>query len=78
MVLERKERVCKSNRRISSNTYRFSCDLDVQAALKLFTMDRTSTQLEKDLIKTVKDQEVSRNLPSGKVKFVLPSYLKLK
>jgi hypothetical protein len=52
--------------------------LDVQAALKLFTMDRTSSQLEKDLIKTVKDQEVTRNLPTGKVKFVLPSYLKLK
>ncbi|CAF1380213.1 unnamed protein product [Rotaria sordida] len=51
---------------------------NVQAALKLFAMDRTATQLEKDLIKTVKDQEVSRNLPSGKVKFVLPSYVKLK
>lgn len=52
--------------------------LDVQAALKFFAMDRTATQLEKDLIKTVKDQEVTRNLPSGKVKFVLPSYIKLK
>ncbi|CAF1207062.1 unnamed protein product [Rotaria sp. Silwood1] len=51
---------------------------NVQAALKFFAMDRTATQLEKDLIKTVKDQEVSRNLPSGKVKFVLPSYVKLK
>ncbi|CAF0941684.1 unnamed protein product [Adineta steineri] len=51
---------------------------NVQAALKLFAMDRTASQLEKDLLKTVKDQEVTRNLPSGKVKFVLPSYLKLK
>ncbi|CAF4458371.1 unnamed protein product, partial [Rotaria sp. Silwood2] len=51
---------------------------NVQAALKFFGMDRTSSQLEKDLIKTVKDQEVTRNLPSGKVKFVLPSYVKLK
>ncbi|CAF3172672.1 unnamed protein product [Rotaria socialis] len=51
---------------------------NVQAALKFFAMDRTATQLEKDLIKIVKDQEVSRNLPSGKVKFVLPSYVKLK
>ncbi|CAF1615595.1 unnamed protein product [Adineta ricciae] len=51
---------------------------NVQAALKFFAMDRTASQLEKDLIKTVKDQEVTRNLPSGKVKFVLPSYIKLK
>jgi len=51
---------------------------NVQAALKLFAMDRTASQLEKDLIKTVKDQEVTRNLPSGKVKFVLPSYIKFK
>ena len=61
----------------SSNNF-FSWNIDVQAALKLFGMDRTATQLEKDLIKTVKDQEVTRNLPTGKVKFVLPSYLKLK
>ncbi len=61
---------------IYSSKIRFH--LDVQAALKLFAMDRTASQLEKDLIKTVKDQEVTRNLPSGKVKFVLPSYLKLK
>lgn len=41
-------------------------------------MDRTASQLEKDLMKTVKDQEITRNLPNGKVKFVLPSYIKLK
>jgi len=58
--------------------YPMILSLDVQAALKLFGMDRTASQLEKDLMKTVKDQEVTRNLPSGKVKFVLPSYLKLK
>ncbi|CAF3092375.1 unnamed protein product, partial [Rotaria sp. Silwood2] len=50
----------------------------VQAALKFFVMDRIATQLEKDLIKTVKDQEVTYSLPSAKVKCVLSSYIKLK
>ena len=76
MVLERKAKVRKSLSSIPGKL--FSLISDVQAALKLFGMDRTATQLEKDLIKTVKDQEVTRNLPTGKVKFVLPSYLKLK
>ena len=51
---------------------------NVQVALKFFAMDRTASQLEKDLIKTIKDQDITRNLPTGKVKFVLPSYVKLK
>ncbi|CAF4751226.1 unnamed protein product, partial [Rotaria sp. Silwood2] len=50
----------------------------VQAALKFFVMDRTATQLEKDLIKTVKDQEVTHSLPGAKVKCVLFPYIQLK
>ncbi len=76
MVLRKKEKVKKTM--ICLFYFSKIISLDVQVALKFFAMDRTATQLEKDLIKTVKDQDVTRNLPSGKVKFVLPSYVKLK
>lgn len=36
-----------------------------KTALHLFTMDKTSTQREKDLLKATKDQDVGRNLPKS-------------
>ncbi|CAF1493493.1 unnamed protein product, partial [Didymodactylos carnosus] len=47
----------------------------VQTVLKYFMYDKTATNLEKDLIKSIKDQDISRNLP-GKVKLSLPASLK--
>ena len=42
-----------------------------KTALNLFLHDRTTSALEKDLMKAVKDVDLSRNIP-GKVKLSAP------
>ena len=42
-----------------------------KTALNLFLHDRSTTSLEKDLLKAVKDVDLSRNIP-GKVKLSAP------
>ena len=42
-----------------------------KTALNIFVNDKTATQREKDLLKSVKDQDLARNLP-GKVKLSAP------
>jgi len=49
----------------------------VQTALKYFLYDKTATNLEKDLIKSIKDQDIARNMP-GKVKLQLPTSFKMR
>jgi len=49
----------------------------VQTALKYFLYDKAATNLEKDLIKSIKDQDIARNMP-GKVKLQLPTSFKLR
>ncbi|UYV72413.1 NEMF [Cordylochernes scorpioides] len=46
-------------------------------ALQMFIQDRATTQREKDLLKSVKDQDIYRNLP-GKVKLAAPNLCKVK
>lgn len=48
-----------------------------KTALNMFMKDRSSTQREKDLMKSVKDENLARNLP-GKVKLSAPKLLNLK
>ena len=48
-----------------------------KTTLMVFMADRTATSREKDLLKSLKDQDVSRNLP-GKVKISAPQLLKSK
>jgi len=42
----------------------------VKTALEIFQRDKTTSAREKDMIKSMKDQDVSRNMP-GKVSFLL-------
>ena len=48
-----------------------------KTTLMVFMADRAATSREKDLLKSLKDQDVSRNLP-GKVKISAPQLLKSK
>merc|ERR1711872_56603 len=48
-----------------------------KTALAMFTMDKSTTPREKDLLKSVKDQDLARNLP-GKVNFLPPTFRKSK
>lgn len=48
-----------------------------KTALNTFLRDKTAISREKDLLKSVKDQDISRNLP-GKVKLSAPNLVKLK
>jgi hypothetical protein len=48
-----------------------------KTALHMFMQDKGATQREKDLFKSVKDQDLARNLP-GKVKLSAPQLTKLK
>ncbi|XP_015913965.2 ribosome quality control complex subunit NEMF [Parasteatoda tepidariorum] len=46
-----------------------------KTALQIFLQEKSATQREKDLLKSVKDQDISRNLP-GKIKISAASYKK--
>ena len=48
-----------------------------KTTLSVFMADRAATAREKDLLKSLKDQDVSRNLP-GKVKISAPQLQKSK
>jgi len=48
-----------------------------KTALNMFIMDKSTIQREKDLLKSVKDQDLARNLP-GKVKLSAPHLQKVK
>lgn len=48
-----------------------------KTTLSVFMADRAASSREKDLLKSLKDQDVSRNLP-GKVKISAPQMLKSK
>ena len=48
-----------------------------KTTLSVFMADRAATTREKDLLKSLKDQDVSRNLP-GKVKISAPQLQKSK
>ena len=48
-----------------------------KTTLSVFMADRAATGREKDLLKSLKDQDVSRNLP-GKVKISAPQLQKSK
>ena len=48
-----------------------------KTALAMFLADKTITSREKDLLKSVKDQDLARNLP-GKVKLSAPNLQKVK
>ncbi|XP_035229231.1 nuclear export mediator factor Nemf-like [Stegodyphus dumicola] len=48
-----------------------------KTALQLFLHEKTATAREKDLLRSVKDQDISRNLP-GKVKISTASFKKIK
>ncbi|KAG8184693.1 hypothetical protein JTE90_013086 [Oedothorax gibbosus] len=48
-----------------------------KTALQIFMHEKTALQREKDLLRSVKDQDISRNLP-GKVKMSTASYKKVK
>lgn len=48
-----------------------------RTAVNVFLKDRSASQREKDLLRSVKDQDLSRNLP-GKVKLSAPQLQKLK
>ena len=47
-----------------------------KTAVNMFLKERTTTAREKDLIRSVKDENLSRNLP-GKVKLSAPQLQKL-
>lgn len=49
----------------------------VKTALEIFSRDKLTTQRERDLIKSLKDQDTTRNLP-GKVKVSAPNLAKIK
>lgn len=46
-------------------------------AVQIFLKDKTCTNREKDLLKSVKDEVLARNIP-GKVKISAPQMLKVK
>lgn len=48
-----------------------------KTALQIFLHEKTATNREKDLLRSVKDQDISRNLP-GKIKISAASYKKVK
>ena len=48
-----------------------------KTAVSIFMADKLATNRERDLIKSLKDQDVGRNLP-GKVKLAVPQSLKPK
>lgn len=48
-----------------------------KTALQLFLKEKTATQREKDLIKSLKDQDISRNLP-GKIKIAASNLTSVK
>ena len=48
-----------------------------KTALAMFLADKATAQREKDLLKSVKDQDLARNLP-GKVKLSAPHLQKVK
>jgi len=48
-----------------------------KSALQVFMADKAATNRERDLIKSLKDQDIGRNLP-GKVKLAVPQSLKPK
>ncbi|GIX85354.1 nuclear export mediator factor NEMF homolog [Caerostris extrusa] len=48
-----------------------------KTALQIFMHEKTAIQREKDLLRSVKDQDISRNLP-GKIKISTASYKKVK
>jgi len=48
-----------------------------KTALSMFVLDKSSIQREKDLLKSLKDQDLARNLP-GKVKLSAPNMQKVK
>lgn len=45
--------------------------------MSVFLLDKTATNRERDLIKSLKDQDVGRNFP-GRVKLAIPQSLKPK
>ena len=49
-----------------------------KTALNMFIMDRGTSQREKELLKSVKDVDLARNLPAGKVKLTAPNLQKAK
>lgn len=49
----------------------------VKTALEIFSRDKATTANERDLIKLLKDQDLSRNLP-GKVKVSAPNLMRIK
>ena len=48
-----------------------------KTALNMFLTDKSTSQRDKDLLKSVKDQDLARNLP-GKVKLSAPHLQKVK
>jgi len=48
-----------------------------KTAMSVFLLDKTASSREKDLIKSLKDQDVGRNLP-GRVKLAVPQSMKPK
>lgn len=48
-----------------------------KTAVNMFLKERTTTSREKDLIRSVKDESIARNLP-GKVKLSAPQLQKLR
>lgn len=48
-----------------------------KTALQIFQHEKTATQREKDLLRSVKDQDISRNLP-GKIKMSTANFKKVK
>ncbi|CAL1267643.1 unnamed protein product [Larinioides sclopetarius] len=48
-----------------------------KTALQIFLHEKNATQREKDLLRSIKDQDISRNLP-GKIKISTASYKKVK
>lgn len=48
-----------------------------KTAVAVFLKDKTITSREKDLLKSVKDESIARNIP-GKVKISAPQIQKLK
>ena len=49
-----------------------------KTALNMFITDRGTSQREKELLKSVKDVDLARNLPAGKVKLTAPNLQKAK
>ena len=45
--------------------------------MSVFLLDKTASSREKDLIKSLKDQDIGRNLP-GRVKLAVPQSMKPK